>query len=276
MFLRDLTEILCKRHYLIQEYPEAVNPEKVAYYNAYLLSNFGIIVDKPELLTKNQIKAIDDVFRLNVPNSYFANPQDTKYYTKDELFIEQILSYYLAYGEEDSHIRVFKKDLPEYPVGDDIKVRKFKIVNQEEIIKIVKELTNDYCAYKRPWNNDEIEEFMTLFRLGFYDEREIECADNIFLLLPYNYKLARFLYKKDIVKYSIKINQERSNLHISSEFRDMLIKILPLLKNSPMSKKQSKYFNTLIKKAGLQKSITPSSNYNSPYKKAKRIPTFKR
>jgi hypothetical protein len=85
-----------------------------AYLNAFLLSNFGIVVDKPALLSKEMVKDISDVYKLNVPKSYFANPQDTKFYTADELLIEQCISYFLAYGAEESHVHVFDKKLPEY------------------------------------------------------------------------------------------------------------------------------------------------------------------
>ena len=102
-----------------------------AYLNAFLLSNFGIVVDKPELLTKEMVKDISDVYKLNVPKSYFANPQDTKFYTADELLIEQCISYFLAYGAEDSHVHIFDKELPEYPVGQEIKIREFKILDPD-------------------------------------------------------------------------------------------------------------------------------------------------
>jgi hypothetical protein len=84
-----------------------------AYLNAFLLSNFGIVVDKPELLTKEMVKDISDVYKLEVPASYFKNPQDTRFYTAEELLIEQCVSYFLAYGAEDSHVKVFDKELPE-------------------------------------------------------------------------------------------------------------------------------------------------------------------
>ena len=126
--MTNIKNILISRRMLVTAY--AVNPNtkiEIAYLNAFLLSNFGIVVDKPELLTKEMVKDISDVYKLNVPKSYFANPQDTKFYTADELLIEQCLSYFLAYGAEESHVHVFDKKLPDYPVGDEIKIREFKI-----------------------------------------------------------------------------------------------------------------------------------------------------
>ena len=121
------------------------------YLNAFLLANFGIVVDKPELLTKGMVEDISNVYKLNVPKSYFANPQDTKYYTAEELLIEQCISYFLAYGAEDSHVKVFDKELPEYPVGDEIKLREFRIITADEADAELMEITKAYAAYKRPW-----------------------------------------------------------------------------------------------------------------------------
>ena len=150
-------QILIKRHYLISDLME-LDPIKVAYYNAYLYSNFGIIVDQPEFLTAPMIREIADLYRLYVPASYFKNPQDMKYYTKAELFIEQVVSYFLAYSARNSHVEVFDKKLPEYEEGTEITLRKFQIVNAAEADEVLTNILADYCAYTRPWSLDELYE----------------------------------------------------------------------------------------------------------------------
>ena len=83
--MTTVSKILALRHYLCSNSTETQKKNSVAYYNAFLFANFGIIVDKPQLLTRAMIETIQEVYNLTVPASYFANPQDMRYYTKEEL-----------------------------------------------------------------------------------------------------------------------------------------------------------------------------------------------
>ena len=69
-----LKNILLARHYLVHS--GTTDNEKYVYLNAYLLANFGIAVDKPSLLTKDMVKQINQLFHLNVPKSFYNNPQE--------------------------------------------------------------------------------------------------------------------------------------------------------------------------------------------------------
>lgn len=262
----NLKQILLKRHILVSEANLSTNELK-AYYNAFLLVNFGIVVDQPDLLTKEMLNEIADLYRLYVPASYFKNPQDMKYYTKAELFIEQVVSYFLAYGAEDSHVQVFQKDLPEYTVGDELKLREFKIVNKSEANKLLAEILKDYCGYTRPWSIDERSEVLDLVKANYYTDFELKCGDNACSLLDLSSYFARFMYKKDLVKYSIQKAGERSNLELDSVTKATIAEALPLVLDCPMTKKQAKYFNTLVKKVG--SSVKKATNFYSPYRIAK-------
>ena len=235
-----------------------------AYLNAFLLSNFGIVVDKPELLTKEMVKDISDVYRLNVPKSYFANPQDTKFYTAEELLVEQCISYFLAYGAEDSHVHIFDKELPEYPVGEEIKIREFRILDAEEAACELIEIAKAYAAYKRPWGLDEQVEFVELYNEGCYNlaTMPILCGDNAVFMLDRNVEFARFLFKKDVVKLSVAAAGEQKELKLDAKTRKLISDIIPLVKDCPMSKKLAKYFNTLVKITGAK--VKKADNKKSP------------
>ena len=266
--MTNTQQILIKRHYLVSTGVKNYNMINVAYHNAFLLSNFGIIVDKPNLLTKGMMDEIASLYKLTVPASYFKNPQDMKYYTREELFIEQIVSYFLAYGAEDSHVKLFDKVLPEYNLGEEIKIREFKILDTAEATQVLRSIMQDYCAYKRPWSEDEYNEFITLYEGAYYENYSILCADNALRLLPLDINFARFMYKKDLVKYSIYTCGERKQFDIPVNVLDTIRQALPLVMDCPMSKKQAKYFNTLVKKAGV-KLTRKTSNFHSPYRIAK-------
>lgn len=265
--------ILIARHYLLAV-PQEVDPEskvRTAYLNAYLFSNFGIVVDRPELLTETHVEEISDLFKLNVPASFYKNPQDTKYYTSDELFVNQVLAYFLAYGEKDSSVDVFDKELPEYPEGKEIKLREFKILFSNEADEVLTDIAKSYADYKRPWSLDEENEFVYLYEHGYYKDFDILCADNAINMLNKDANFARFLYKKDLVKISVAACGEKSKLVLDKETANLIRKAIPLVKDCPMSKKQAKYFNTLINKVGAQGKVEFATNERSPYAKAQAL-----
>ena len=267
--MTTIQKILISRRMLVAgNYPANTSKLEKAYLNAFLLSNFGIVVDKPELLTKDMVKDISDVYKLNVPKSYFANPQDTKFYTAEELLVEQCISYFLAYGAEESHVHVFDKELPSYPVGDEIKLREFRILNIDEVAHELFEITKAYAAYKRPWGLDEQNEFIELYNNGYYlfAEMPILCGDNAVFLLSVNTDFAQFLFKKDLVKLSVAKVGEQKELTLDPETISLIKAMIPLVKDCPMSKKQAKYFNKLIQITGAN--IKKSSNVMSPNKLA--------
>jgi hypothetical protein len=214
------------------------------------------------------VKDISDVYKLEVPASYFKNPQDTRFYTAEELLIEQCVSYFLAYGAEDSHVKVFDKELPEYPIGDEIKIREFRILSSDEALAELLAITKAYAAYKRPWGLDETNEFLTLYRKGYYhfSEMPILCGDNAVTMLDHNTDFGQFLFKKDVVKLSIAKAGEKKELTLDPDTRRLIKAILPLVKDCPMSKKQAKYFNKLVQITGVN--VKKSTNACSPNKLA--------
>ena len=262
--MTSIEKILISRRYLMVDDSGMLDrKQNQAWMNAYLFANFGILVDRPDLLTTKMIKDIADVYRLNVPKSYFANPQDTKFYTCEELFLEQIVSYFLAYGADESHVRLFEKDLPEYMVGTDMKLREFCILDREGAIATLEAISKDLAAYKRPWSFDEQLEFVELYQAGFYkDEFPVACGDNAVFMLDKDPTFARFLFKKDLVKLSVSRLGEKKELVFDTKTLDLLKKSIKYVKDCPMSKKQAKYFNTLVKATGAD--VKKASNKQSP------------
>lgn len=264
----ELKAILRIRHYLVLD--EIIRPEQnmntSAYLNAYLLANFGIVVDKPAFLNRDMVQQIDKEFHLNVPKSFYNNPQDTKYFTCNELLIEQIISYF-AYGSDLGRIEIFKKDLPEYVEGDELKLRTFYILNIEEAEKVLQKIADTYCTYTRPFSVDELKEFITLFNEGF-EIKDIKCKDNIFTLLTFDKSFARFLDKKDIVKLSVQKFGDKASFNNKKAIQadlDLIASYIPYVKHCAMSKKQAKYFNKIMSLCGLNQKIK-ESNIESPDK----------
>jgi len=273
-FSEKLLKILVMRHYLVSLYPTCKEDDtRRAYLNAYLLSNFGIVVNRPYLLSEDMIKIISTIYKLNVPKSFYDNPQDTKYFTRGQLLMEQLVSYFLVETGTGIYDRVelFKKHLPEYVVGDEIKLRKFQILYIDEANAVLKEIATSLCAYTRPFSLEEMEDFKTLYANGFVsDDVTIGCKDNIINMLDFDVRLARFLDRKDLVKLSIKFVGEkkvgvREQLNkLDAKQTNIIVKSLDLVRNCPLTKKQAKYFNKLL--SIYSREEVPVVEANSPYK----------
>ena len=78
----SLIKMLVSRHYLVTD--GSTDGKTAPYFNAYLLANFGVVVDKPALLTKDFVARVEGELHLSIPNSFYANPQDTAYFSVDE------------------------------------------------------------------------------------------------------------------------------------------------------------------------------------------------
>ncbi len=264
--MTSIEKILISRRYLVIDDSFIVDRKTQAWLNSYLFANFGIVVDRPEMLTSKMLKDIAGVYRLDVPKSYFTNPQDTKFYTCEELFLEQIVSYFLAYGANDSHVKLFAKDLPDYMVGLDMKIREFCILDREGVNEVLTDICKDLAGYKRPWSLDEQAEFALLYSEGFYnfddEDFAIKCGDNAVFMLDKTARFASFLYKKDLVKLSVTRVGEQKNLMFDTKTLGLIVEAIKYVKDCPMSKKQAKYFNKLRQITGAD--IKKASNKQSP------------
>ena len=266
-------QILISRHYIISNGKEENNRDK---YYAYLLNKFGIEIINPKFLNKDVVQQLKKYLKLKIPNSFYKNPQDLNYFTCEELYLEQLISYINIDLIEGNHnkntnfnrIELFEKILPKYENGDEAKIRKYIIVLEEEANKILNDIFNSYCNYSRPFSIEENNEFLYLYSLGFYHNQEIKCKDNIFNLLENDLNFAKSLDRKDVVKYSNlklgNVNFKKLNKN-QKEVLNLIKQIIPLVNKTQLSKKQAKYFNKLCKECDLD---IIENNDNSPYKAA--------
>lgn len=263
-----LLSILASRHYLVADAPEE-DKKAAAYRSAYLLVNFGVEVDKPLFLSAKHVKLITDLFELHVPRGFYNNPQDTKFYKGEELYIERAVSYALV--EEANYferVAVFKKELPERTQGEEMEIRRFKVVSQAEADEILRGIMKSYCAYTRPFGWEELEDFKFLYEQGYYDGDELKSRENVISLLDEDIKFARFLDWKDAVKLSIRYFGDGPKLNYGDKLGKECLKtmrnVLLLSRPCPLSKRQAKYLNKIRKVCGIQ--TEEATNAESPYK----------
>lgn len=266
-------QILISRHYIMSNGKEDNNRDK---YYAYLLNKFGIEIVNPKFLNKDVVQQLKKYLKINIPNSFYKNPQDLKYFSCEELYLEQLISYInidLIEGNYNKNtnfnrIELFNKVLPKYENGKEIKIRKYNIILENEINKILNDIFDAYCNYSRPFSIEETNEFLYLYSLGFYHNQDIKCKDNIFYLLDKDINFAKLLDRKDVVKFSVlkfgNANFNKMNKNQKTTLK-LIKNMIPLVKKTSLSKKQAKFFNKLCKECNLK---IVDNNDNSPYKAA--------
>lgn len=257
-------------------YLEIGAPDKnFAYLNAILLNKYGVIVSKPQFLNADNIQIIDRLFGSKIPDSFYKNPQDLRYFCAEELLIEQFISYLTVAinGENSLNAEVFKRQkvfdklLPNYKEGEEIKLRTYQMATKEECDEVLKELLVSYCKYTRPWSINERDEVRWLYVNGFYENEPLLCRDNAIEMFLYtkNSVFAKMLDKKDIVKMSLQKFGERRYLNNFNEDKVLFDYAIKYVNDCPLSLKQAKYYNTILKKLGIK---DREDNSKSPYKKA--------
>ena len=270
-------QILLKRRYLIVD--ENADKKNALYLSIKLLNQFGIVVDKPKLLSNKNLITLSNFYGEKIPASFYKNPQDTKYYSCDELLIEQLVSYLKIESTDPfsldesvfERVPVFKKILPKYNKGDEVVLRKYKMITEIESEKILKEILLNFCSYTRPWAIDEKNEFFWLYLNGYYNGEPVKCKDNIILALM-EYKndfFAKMLDKKDVVKLSVKLVGEKKAFSIPDDKKILLELVIKNAKDCFLTKKQAKYYNRIIKKLNLE--LPLENNLSSPFSIAKKL-----
>ena len=247
-----------------------------AAYAAKLLNQFGIIVDKPKYLSVANLKTVADFYGTDIPEGFYSNPQHTGYFSADELLIEQLVSYFTVEicGErslnEEVFTRkpVFKKALPDYEEGKEVKVRYYRMHTEKECDALLYEITSDLCRYTRKWSADESAEFKWLYLNGYYNGEYLKCRDNaIEMFLEYKSRdFARMLDKKDVVKMSVSKFGERKILDFSDDDRILFAVAVDCARDCMLTKKQAKYFNAIARNAQLN--VPKATNEGSVYKQA--------
>ena len=267
-------KILLDKHLILSnDYQINEDKKQNAYYNAFLLINFGIEILNPEYVDEQVMVLIDELFHLNVPAPFYKSPQDTQYYDSDELLIEQVVSYICGYGTSLKRVELFKEAVPErYVVGDELKLRQYRIINQKEADEVLKQEAIHLALYKRPFSIEEEEMFLYLFDNGYLDDKqEICCRDNIFPLLSRDIEFARRLDKKDLVKYSRDLLGDVST-DLEGRYQKYkesekgiaeLEAAIDYVRDCPLSKKQAKFYNKIVKLAKGKKG--KEDNSDSPY-----------
>jgi len=241
------------------------------YFAAKLLNQFGVLVDKPELVTEAHVALVSNLYGVNVPKSFYANPQDMKYFTCEELLIEQIVGYMFSYGykeeNESQRIEIFKRALPDYKESDEVVFRNYQIVDEDTAFEVLSEVVENLATYSRKWSESEAQEFEWLYKNGYaLANLTLKGKDNaveMFNKIPAAI-FAKSLDQKDVVKLSIEMIGETSTITYTRDEANKLFVAVLNCRRVPLTKKQAKYFNAIAKRINIKGK--KASNVDSPHK----------
>ncbi len=257
--------------------------ENSPYYNLGALRTLGVVVDKPYLLDKDTFFKLNTALGLyegrSVHHTFYMNPQATKNFCIEELYIEQMASYFRVFCENResyvperfSRIPIFDKVIPFYKPGNEFKQRMFRIVTQKEFDEFAANLGVNLCKYSRPWSQDEFNDFSMLKKSGYHFGEEIVCKDNrIKALIAFcEDEFAQGYDKKDVVKISIELHKEAKKYYPTKESLTIISMVLQNVQDCPLSKKQAKYYNSILKKCKV--GLPKESHKQGPYVLSKRL-----
>jgi len=269
--------ILVRRNYLLGQ-PTLETHQWAAYYAAKLLNTFGVMVNKPKQVTKNHVELISSFYGINIPKSFYSNPQDLKYFTSSELLIEQIVSYINielvndVFSDDPStfdRIEIFKKALPNYKEGEEVVFRNYKMISEIEAVAVLRQIASDLASYTRKWSETESEEFVYLFINKLVDPSLVLKSKDNGIEMFKKYEIAQFaksLDQKDVVKLSVEMIGEQKVLQFTPAQRRTLNLAIQNCYATALTKKQAKYFSQLTNKVDKRINV---DNSGSPYKRAK-------
>ena len=271
--------VLIRRGYLLAQ-QKVETQQWAAFYAAKLLNTFGIMVNKPKEVTKEHVKLVSDFYGVDIPKSFYSNPQDLRYFTTSELLLEQLVSYINiewvdgVFSEDPStfdRIELFRKALPNYKEGEEVVFRNYRIITATESIAVLQEIAKDLSLYTRKWSETESEEFQLLFANGYLDKHLVlKSKDNAIEMfnLTYLAQFAKSLDQKDVVKLSVEMIGEQKQLEFTTEQARILRVAIKNCYSTALSKKQAKFFSQLTNKVDKRIKVDNSS---SPFKKAKAL-----
>lgn len=271
--------VLVRRGYLLAQ-QEVESHQWAAFYAAKLLNTFGIMVNKPKEVTKEHVKLISDFYGVEIPKSFYSNPQDLRYFTTTELILEQLVSYINiewvdgVFSEDPSafdRIELFRKTLPNYKEGEEVVFRNYRIITATESVAVLQEISKDLSLYTRKWSETESEEFQMLFANGYFDKHLVlKSKDNAIEMFNLTYfdQFAKSLDQKDVVKLSVEMIGVQKRLSFTVKQAKILRIAIKNCYSTALSKKQAKFFTQLTNKVDRRIQV---DNLNSPFKKAKAL-----
>ena len=254
-----------------------VEDEFAPFYATKLYEKLGIIFDLPAKINADTVVMLSAFFGLEVPDSFYANPQDTAHFECGELLVEQLVAYFkkehpelFNNDKEYARIPVFHKVLPQYGEGKEKVVRWFRVISADEAERVCRQAAKEYLVYSRPWSEVEEDEVFALYKKG-YCNGVPSCKDNAGLMY-FEFEdesMLKYFDYKDVVKLSVRRYYDSKVILITQKGKRLLKKAAEIAKPCPLTKKQAKYFNKIVKVTGAD--ITKQDNSQSPYAISKRL-----
>ncbi|MBO5312558.1 MAG: hypothetical protein J6B29_01195 [Clostridia bacterium] len=204
-----------------------------------LAHHFGIRITRgQELASLDVVKDAGMYLGENVPAPFYIGfPQSVKALSKEELLFDQLLHYYATYGGwggAASNHSVFEEEFERIAFNEDVVVKDFVIVTEDEAEDKIKEIVSDMLLGTRPLNDMQYQLLLQLITTYGYKIEKCGCKATIVRLLVDTKMLylADMLSLSDVIKLVERINFEEyrnprmNKLNFKNRTRKFITKVI--------------------------------------------------
>lgn len=153
-----------------------------------LAKKFGIkITEGHNLAHKDLIEVAAYNIGVYVPAPFYQNfPMSVKELTKEEYLLDQLIAYFRTYGMDDfsnAVHSVFEKDFERVAYDGEIEIKEFRIVTEEEAVKLLMEYVDNMLLGTRPLNGELYETVLDCIYEYGYQVKKCNSKDTLARLL---------------------------------------------------------------------------------------------
>lgn len=210
-------EYLFAHNYLVGN--KSVSFKDSIYYNYALASLFGIKVEGNIFITDKQcVDDAADFIGQDVPVAFYRGfPKSVLKLSSEALILDQMIEYLDTYGLNNwdiPHYSIFEESVEREAFHEHTEIRKFKVVTEEEAVKILAQFVEDLLNTTRPLNNDQYDFISNYIKDYDYKVKNIRSKNTAikFLINTKDLYYARFIGMNDILKVAeiIQYNDDMS------------------------------------------------------------------
>ena len=217
-----------------------------AFYTMFALANkFNIkVTESAQYLTESNIRDAADNLGEYVPEPFYKGfPQSVLALTSEQLLIDQLLHYFDTYAlgnfEGDAAHSLFEEQFERLAFKEKCEIKEFRVVTEEEALKLVNEAVNDLLKSTRPLSATNYDLVLTWVKNYDYSIDKIASKNTTVKLLLDTREISfiNYINLSDVIKlveelnYRVYNNKNIKKLNFKNQDRKFISVVLDTLFN---------------------------------------------
>lgn len=190
------------------------NERENNFESLFSLANlFNIRINRNrEWTDRAHVKLCETMIGTYVPSAFYRGfPNSVRELTPDQLLFDQLLHYTRTYGFGDfsgGHGSVMEKEFERIAFKEDVEIKEFSIVSEQEAIEMIKEIAENFLASTRPLSEGNYLFVLSVIQDFDYLPKQIASKNTaVKLMLEYrNLYYCRFINITDVIKVIEELN----------------------------------------------------------------------